>query len=79
MGVQIVIMGVQIVIDVRYRPPKQCRHTFISQMLTAGVPIDWIVHQVGHTSPEMIRRRYGKWINEDRQDMVRLAEKLLGL
>jgi len=65
--------------EVRYRPPSQCRHTYISQMLTANMPIDWIVHQVGHTTAEMIRRRYGKWISEERPDMVKLAEERLGL
>lgn len=64
---------------VRLKPPQQCQHTFIRQMLTASMPTDWIVPQVGHTTPEMIRRRYGKWVNEDRRDMVQLAEKLLGL
>lgn len=63
---------------VRYRPPGQCRHTYISQMLTAGLPVEWISKQTG-TSPEMIRRRYGKWIDDDAQDMIALAEKRLGL
>lgn len=61
-----------------YRGPGQCRHTYISQMLTAGMPVEWISKQTG-TSPEMIRRRYGKWIDDDAADMVGLAEKKLGL
>lgn len=64
--------------EVRYRGPGQCRHTYISQMLTAGMPIEWISKQTG-TSPEMIRRRYGKWIDDDAGDMVALAETRLGL
>ncbi len=64
--------------EVRYRGPGQCRHTYISQMLTAGMDIEWISKQAG-TSTEMIRRRYGKWIDDDAADMVALAEKRLGL
>ncbi|NQY88090.1 MAG: site-specific integrase [Colwellia sp.] len=52
-------------VGVEYLPPKNLRHTFISQMLTAGAPITWIIKQVGHMSYEMIKKYYGKWINED--------------
>ena len=52
-------------VGVDYLPPKNLRHTFISQMLTAGAPITWIIKQVGHMSYEMIKKYYGKWINED--------------
>jgi integrase len=52
-------------VGVKYLAPKNLRHTFISQMLTAGAPIPWIIKQVGHTSYEMIKKHYGKWINED--------------
>jgi len=64
--------------DVRYRGPGQCRHTYISQMLTAGMDLQWISKQTG-TGVEMIRRRYGKWIEDDAPDMIGLAEKRLGL
>jgi len=40
--------------SVRYRGPNSARHTFISQLLTAGIPKEWIVRQVGHTSSRMI-------------------------
>ncbi|MGK0376780.1 MAG: integrase [Patiriisocius sp.] len=52
-------------VGVEYLPPKNLRHTFISQMLTAGAPITWIIKQVGHMNYEMIKKHYGKWINED--------------
>ncbi|MFI9652908.1 DUF3596 domain-containing protein [Guyparkeria sp. GHLCS8-2] len=64
---------------VRFRGPGNCRHTFISQCLTAGLPVTWIADQVGHSSPTMIYRNYGKWINDDAGDMRKLAEKALGL
>lgn len=64
--------------EVRYRGMNQCRHTFISQMLTANMPLQWISKQVG-TSEEMIRRRYGKWIDEDATSMISIAENRLNL
>lgn len=63
---------------VRYRGPGQCRHTYISHMLTIDMPIEWISKQTG-TSPEMIRRRYGKWIDDDAADQVAIAERRLSL
>ncbi len=65
--------------EVRYRGPSQCRHTFISQMLTIGMPINWIIAQVGHSSETMIRRHYGKFIQEDQPvSFATLANKQLG-
>ncbi|SEG14818.1 Arm DNA-binding domain-containing protein [Billgrantia desiderata] len=65
---------------VRYRGPNQCRHTFISQMLSLGVvPLHWISQHVGHATIEMIQRRYGKWIRTDGQDVPNMIEKLLNL
>lgn len=64
--------------DVEYRGINQCRHTYISQMLTIGMEKEWISKQVG-TSVEMIKKHYGKWIEEDAPGMVNLAEKRLGL
>lgn len=63
---------------VRERGTNQCRHTYISQMLTAGMPAEWIAKQAG-TSVAMIRKHYGKWIIDDAADMVGLAEGRLGL
>lgn len=65
---------------VRYRPISNCRHTFISQMLTLGfVPMNWISDHVGHTTSAMIERRYGKWIEQDGPDIKNAVEKVLGL
>lgn len=52
-------------VGVDYLPPKHLRHTYISQMLTAGAPMTWIIKQVGHMNYEMIKKHYGRWINED--------------
>lgn len=65
-------------IGVRYRGPNNARHTFASQMLTAGMPKEWIARQMGHTSTRMIERHYGKWIREDAPDMAAIASARLG-
>jgi len=65
---------------VRYRPPSQCRHTFISQMLTLGIiPLHWISAHVGHTTIDMIQKNYGKWIQQDGPDVQKMIEKVLEL
>jgi integrase len=65
---------------VRYRGPGQCRHTFASQMLTSGiVPIPWLVEHMGHTTTEMLYKRYAKWIREDAPDIPSLVNRALRL
>tara|TARA_R110001592_G_scaffold363400_1_gene688177 strand:- start:40349 stop:41515 length:1167 start_codon:yes stop_codon:yes gene_type:complete len=66
--------------EVRFRGPVNCRHTFASQALTAGLDLSWIMDQMGHTSEAMLRRKYSKYIREDeRISKADLANKLLGL
>ena len=64
--------------QIRYRGPNHIRHTFISQLLTAGIPKEWIVRQVGHTSTKMIDEHYGKWIREDAPGMANYVSRQLG-
>lgn len=65
---------------IRYRGPGQFRHTFASQMLSAGiVPIQWLVDHMGHTTTEMIYKRYGRWIVEDAPDIPSMVNQKLGL
>jgi integrase len=47
---------------VRYRGPKQLRHTFASWMLSAGENPLWVANQMGHEDWSMIVRVYGRWI-----------------
>ena len=48
-------------------------------MLTVGMPINWIIAQVGHTSEAMIRKHYGKFIQEDQPiNFSQLANAKLG-
>lgn len=65
---------------VRYRGPNQCRHTYASQLLSSGVaPIQWVAEQMGHTSPAMIYKHYGRWISEDGPNINALIEAALKL
>ncbi|WP_421865220.1 tyrosine-type recombinase/integrase [Motiliproteus sp.] len=65
---------------VRYRGPNQCRHTFISQMLSTGeIPLHWIAQHVGHTTTEMIQKTYGKWIRQDGADIYTRIEQIFDL
>lgn len=63
---------------VRYRGPGQARHTFASQLLTAGVNERWIAGQMGHTSIKMIEKHYGKWMKEEVPDMAARVSAALG-
>jgi integrase len=54
--------------NIKHRGPNQLRHTFASQSLTAGLPLEWIRIQMGHTSTQMIEKHYGKWMNTDAPD-----------
>jgi len=62
---------------VRHRGPNHCRHTFASQLLTAGVSPEWIIYQLGHTSEKMFRQNYGKWMTNDAPPMARIASEQL--
>lgn len=63
---------------VTYRGPNNARHTFASQLLTKGVPKEWIAGQMGHTTTKMIDDHYGEWISEDAPHMGEMVSKLLG-
>lgn len=47
---------------VRYRNPYQTRHTFASRLLMAGEQELLVSKLLGHTTVEMVRRHYGRFI-----------------
>jgi len=49
--------------NIEYRNPYQTRHTFASMLLTAGKNPMWVAQQMGHKDWGMIRKVYGRWIN----------------
>ncbi len=54
---------------------KDLRDTFASQLLTAGISIQYIKGQLGHESVSVTERHYAKWIGEDEyREPMRLRE-----
>lgn len=49
---------------VLYRIPYQTRHTYASTLLSAGENPLWVAQQMGHKDWGMIRKRYGRYIQE---------------
>ncbi|MBN4053362.1 tyrosine-type recombinase/integrase [Haliea sp. AH-315-K21] len=49
----------------KYRNPYQTRHTYASILLSSGKNPLWVAQQMGHKDWGMIRKVYGRWI-EDR-------------
>src|SRR6266700_6640441 len=45
---------------VRYRPPKQMRHTYATLALAAGLPLESISKQLRHTELESTRKHYAR-------------------
>lgn len=64
--------------EVRYRRPYQTRHTYASMMLSAGEHPMWVAQQMGHSDWGMIRRVYGRFLNDASPDAGSRAESLYG-
>lgn len=47
---------------VRYRNPYQTRHTFASKLLEQGEQEILVANLLGHSTVEMVRRHYGRYI-----------------
>ncbi|MCB5206093.1 site-specific integrase [Methylovorus mays] len=47
---------------VRYRNPYQTRHTFATTLLMGGESEMLVAELLGHTTTEMVRRNYARWI-----------------
>ncbi|AOZ48789.1 hypothetical protein BKX93_01450 [Chromobacterium vaccinii] len=56
---------------IRYRNPYQTRHTFASKLLLSGEPELLVAKLLGHTTVEMVRRHYGRYIKS--ADGLKLA------
>lgn len=53
---------------IKYRECYQMRHTFASQMLSNDKNPLWLASQMGHSDWGMIRKIYGKWIDNGQQE-----------
>lgn len=65
-------------LDIRYRRPYNCRHTYATTMLMAGMAPAFCARQLGH-SVEIFLSTYAKWLNgeQDDREMARLEMSLL--
>jgi len=63
--------------DVRYRGIGQARHTYGSQLVTAGVNLNWIAKQMGHSSIKMLEKHYGRWMESEIPDMAKQVSQKL--
>jgi integrase len=64
---------------VRYRTIGQARHTYGSQLITAGVNLSWIAKQMGHKSIKMLEKHYGRWMESEIPNMAERVSKALKL
>ena len=59
----------------RYPPVHQLRHTYASELLSAGVPPYWVSRWLGHADTRITERVYAHWIpRPDEQRVVDLLE-----
>lgn len=58
---------------VRYRNPYQTRHTFASVLLAGGWSELAVMRWMGHATVDMLRRNYGKWIDQGSNPETRAA------
>ena len=49
-------------LGIRYRAPKQTRHTFATMCLMAGADPAWVARQLGHASSKDVFEVYSRWI-----------------
>ena len=51
--------------DIGHWRLKDLRDTFASQLLTLGIPIQYIARQLGHAKIGVTEDHYAKWLGED--------------
>lgn len=67
-------------LDLKIRRPYQCRHTAATLWLGAGENPEWIAHQLGHTTTEMLFRVYSRYVpNLTRRDGSAFERLLAGV
>ena len=67
-------------LDLKIRRPYQCRHTAATLWLGSGENPEWIAHQLGHTTTEMLFRVYSRYVpNLTRRDGSAFERLLTGV
>jgi integrase len=62
----------------KYRPPKQMRHTFATLHIAFGENISWVSKMLGHSSVEVTLRRYNRFIPNLTREDGSLFSKMMG-
>ncbi len=65
-------------LDIRYRGFHQCRHTFATLALSAGVPITLVSGILGHSNPSTTLKAYARWVPTDQNKATEAMQRLLG-
>lgn len=65
-------------ITIAARTFYHCRHTFASQLLSAGVPIDQVARYMGHETPAITRKHYAQYIAENTKSDTAYLDMALG-
>lgn len=58
---------------VRYRIPKQTRHTYASARLSRGENVHKVAVHMGHADATMVLQTYGKWIKQYEDEFLKQA------
>lgn len=67
-------------LGLKIRRPYQCRHTAATLWLGSGENPEWIAHQLGHTTTEMLFRVYSRYVpNLTRRDGSAFERLLTGV
>lgn len=57
----------------KYRPPRQTRHTFATLAIDGGESLSWVKQMLGHSSLQMIYTVYYKWIKRTSDGSAMMA------
>ncbi len=63
---------------VKYRAPKQLRHTFATLHIAAGENISWVAQVLGHSNVEITLRRYNRYIPDLTRNDGSAFDKIVG-
>ncbi|MHC8358486.1 site-specific integrase [Pseudomonas sp. LB3P81] len=68
-----------VALKIRARRQYNCRHTYATMCLMAGMNLGFIANQLGH-SVQMLLTTYARWINssEDWSEVGKLEQSLIG-
>lgn len=61
----------------KYRPPKQMRHTFATLHLGSGENISWVADMLGHSDAQITWKRYNRYIPNLTRDDGSAFEKIM--